>query len=286
MSRLETGQLVTLACLLELAAPKPGNVHRGADFEDMTFGDLVASAVAIAPVMQVAGETSLGETVLNAVQATQALVDQNTNLGIILLLAPIAKAHSQGVDGVEELRAATRQVLRALTPEDCRDVYQAIRSARPGGLGNVDVADVHGEAPRDLIEAMRLASGRDAIAQQYVSDFATIFERVVPWLAATQLAGWSLPLGIVHVQMQLMSEFPDSLIARKCGEDTARQAAVLAASVLANGDPHSEPYRRSLADLDFWLRSDGHRRNPGTTADLIAAGLFVGLSAGMIKERW
>ncbi len=286
MSRLETGQIATLACLLEIAAPKPGNVHRGADFADMTFGDLAASAVAIAPALQIAKDQSLGQTVLGAARATQALVGKNTNLGIILLLAPLAKARLPGGEDVTNLREATRQVLRALSPADCGHVYEAIRLARPGGLGRVAVGDIHDLPPQDLIQAMRLAANHDAVALQYANDFATIFEQVVPWLQATQEAGWTLPMAIVHVQMQLMAELPDTLIARKCGQTVARQAAGLAAEVMASGDPRGEEYSRRLANLDFWLRSDGHRRNPGTTADLIAAGLFVGLSAGMIKERW
>jgi triphosphoribosyl-dephospho-CoA synthase len=79
-----------------------------------------------------------------------------------------------------------------------------------------------------------------------------------------------------------MSAFPDSLIARKCGAETAEHSAAWAGRVLDSGRPESEAYQEQLADLDFWLRTDGHRRNPGTTADLIAAGLFVALRDGLL----
>jgi triphosphoribosyl-dephospho-CoA synthase len=93
---------------------------------------------------------------------------------------------------------------------------------------------------------------------------------------------------IVHVHLQTMHRHPDSLIARKCGQPAAVAAAARAGAVLASGPPESDEYQDALADLDFWLRSDGHRRNPGTTADLIAAGLFAALRDGIIKApfRW
>ncbi len=96
-------------------------------------------------------------------------------------------------------------------------------------------------------------------------------------------AGWSLADAIVDAHLRVMAAFPDSLIARKCGPAIAEQAADRAAAVLAAGDPEDERRQRALADFDFWLRSDGHRRNPGTTADLIAAGLFAALCEGKIS---
>ncbi len=80
-----------------------------------------------------------------------------------------------------------------------------------------------------------------------------------------------------------MAHYPDSLIARKCGPDVAAEAAARAAKVLQAGPPPAAAYQQAVADLDFWLRSDGHRRNPGTTADLIAAGLFALLRDEIIE---
>jgi triphosphoribosyl-dephospho-CoA synthase len=106
---------------------------------------------------------------------------------------------------------------------------------------------------------------------------------VVPSLASGQQTGWSLTDTIIRTQLQILASFTDSLIARKCGPKVARQAADHAAAALEAGEPGDEPYVHALADLDFWLRSDGHRRNPGTTADLIAAGLFAALRDGLIQ---
>jgi triphosphoribosyl-dephospho-CoA synthase len=275
--RLTIGQCATLACLLEATAPKPGNVHRGADFEDATFVDFVVSATAIGPVMDAAAKHSVGETVLEAVQATRQMVGVNTNLGTVLLLAPLAS-----VPRDEPLERGVAAVLAKLTPHDARKVYEAIRLAEPGGLGKVDEMDVADQPPSDLRAAMRAAADRDMVARQYAENFDQVLRSVVPKLISGQQAGWSLTDTIIRTQLQLLTSFPDSLIARKCGPKVAQQAADRAAAVLEAGEPGDEPYVRALADLDFWLRSDGHRRNPGTTADLIAAGLFAALRDGLL----
>jgi triphosphoribosyl-dephospho-CoA synthase len=273
------GQMAALACLWEVSAPKPGNVYRGADFEDVTYVDFIASAVAVGSAVNDAyAGAPLGQCVRMAVELTQVLVGKNTNLGISLLLVPLAK-----VPRDVPLRDGVADVLRSLTPKDAADVYRAIRVAQPGGLGSVESYDVAGPAPDDLLAAMRLAADRDSIARQFSNGFADVLDRVAPWLREGLAAGWSLCDTIVHTHVRLMSELPDTLIARKCGAEIARRAADQAAAVLAAGQPGEERYRQALADLDFWLRSDGHRRNPGTTADLVVAGLFAALREGIIE---
>jgi len=270
--RLSIGQCATLACLLEVAAPKPGNVHRGADFADLHFNDFLLSAVAIGPIMEEAHQQPLGRTVLRAIQATRRSVGTNTNLGTVLLLAPLAK-----VPRDEPLAAGVGEVLATLTSDDARDVYEAIRTAQPGGLGTVERMDVAQPPPDDLLAAMRAAAEVDLVARQYAEDFNDVLRHVAPWLVEGVEAGWTLPKSVVHVQMRLLARFGDGLICRKCGVEVSQEAAARAGVVLAVGDPPSAGYAQALADFDFWLRADGHRRNPGTTADLIAAGLFVAL---------
>lgn len=276
--RLTVGDCATLACLLEATAPKPGNVHRGADFEDLGFVDLVVSAVAIRPAMEQAVQSGVGPTVHRAIAATRAFVPTNANLGIILAIAPLA-----AVPRPEPLSPrAVRRVLGGLTPQDARLVWEAIGLAQPGGMGKVASMDLTEPPPDDLLAAMRAAQDRDLIARQYVDGFTLVLEEVVPLLEAGRARGWSLTTAIVHTHVTLLARHGDSLIARKCGTAVARQAAALAQRVLATGQPGEESYEQALADLDFWLRSDGHRRNPGTTADLVAAGLFVLLR----DDRW
>ncbi|HVA44846.1 MAG TPA: triphosphoribosyl-dephospho-CoA synthase [Pirellulales bacterium] len=274
---MNVGQLAALACLWEVSASKPGNVHRAADFDDLTFVDFATSAVAIIPALDAAAAGArLGETVLRAVRATREAVATNTNLGTVLLMSPLAMAAG------EPLREGVSRVLRSLDKEDVRLVYEAIRLAGPGGMDRVEEADIQGEPPDDLLHAMRLAADRDLVARQYVNGFAEIFDVALPALAEGQGCGWPLGHAIVHAQMRLMSEYPDSLVARKCGAAVARQSAAMAGAVIAAGLPGDVAYENALADFDFWLRSDGHRRNPGTTADLLAASLFAALVSGAI----
>ncbi|HEX4146261.1 MAG TPA: triphosphoribosyl-dephospho-CoA synthase [Pirellulales bacterium] len=278
-SPLAIGECAALATLLEATAHKPGNVHRGADFEDVTYPEFVAAGIAIAPVLDTAIDRPLGATILAAVEATRRVTRRNTNLGTILLLAPLA-----AVPRPQSLADGVAAVLGRLSADDARNCYAAIRLAAPGGLGHVEQADVASTPPSDLLAAMRLAADRDLVARQYAENFRQVFESVVPWLVADLDAGIATFDAIVHVHLRLMSEFPDSLIGRKCGAAVARRSANLAAATLAAGPIGSDAYYDALNDLDFWLRSDGHRRNPGTTADLLAAGLFVLLREGIMKE--
>jgi triphosphoribosyl-dephospho-CoA synthase len=283
---LSRGQLATLACLLEASAPKPGNVHRGADFEDLTFVDLAASGVAIgAAIDRVlasnAAERRLGRVVLAAVDAMNAACASNAYLGTILLIAPLALVR-EGVplaDGVPE-------VLSSLTEADAVDVYEAIRRARPGGLGTAGEHDVRGSPPADLIVAMQAAAERDFVARQYANGFVEVLDEAAWLIEYGRAMGMSISLAIVYAHVTLIGRYGDSLIARKCGEATSQQAAARAQNVLNAGSPQSEDYFTALADFDFWLRSDGHRRNPGTTADLIGAALFALLRDGRLAPPW
>jgi triphosphoribosyl-dephospho-CoA synthase len=258
--------------------PKPGNVHRGADFEDVTFADFLASAVAIAPALESASQNRVGHTIVTAVRATQRAVSTNTNLGTILLLAPLAT-----VPIGTPIKAGLPDVLRDLGPQDAESVYQAIRESGAGGLGAAESLDVSADAPGDLLAAMRAAADRDLVARQYTNQFQQVFECACPWIIDGINNGWNLAEAVIQTHVRLMGEFPDSLIHRKCGSQIADESAARASRVLDAGDPRSENYQSALSDFDFWLRADGHRRNPGTSADMIAAGLFVLLRDGQLE---
>lgn len=267
---LSLGQLATLACTLEVCAPKPGNVHRSADFEDVTLQDFLASAIAIGPVFDQAATLSLGQLVLDGVQATAQVCRTNTNLGMLLLFAPLAKASVE-----TDLQANVKLVIEESTSDDAKAIYEAIRLAQPGGLQNADQHDVAGQAPAHILNAMQLASERDFIARQYASGFSDLFDTVLPLLTEPTRTSLSLSHRIVHAHVSLMATFPDTLIARKNGEELAMQSSTIARRVLDAGQPFDEDYLQQLSNLDFWLRCNGHKRNPGTTADMIAAGLLV-----------
>lgn len=280
---LTLGQCATLACLLEAMAAKPGNVHPGADFADMTFADLATSAVLVGPCVDAAAGRRVGQTVWEAVRVTRAAVTVNTNLGTLLLFGPLAK-----VPRAETVRDGLPQVLAELDAIDAQLVYDAIRMADPGGLGRREMADVRRPPDRTLVEAMALAAADDLVARQYTNGFQEVLEQTVPWLVEDLARGRPLDQAIVHVQLQLLRDHLDSLMCRKCGVAVARQASARAADALAGGPPGSAAYRQAVTELDRWLRADGHRRNPGTIADLIAAGLFVALRERMLElpVRW
>lgn len=267
---LSVGQCATLACLWEATAAKPGNVHRGADFEDLTYVDFLTSATVIGPIIEQTVQRGIGRTIRGAVEATQAAVGTNTNLGILLLLAPLAAQGSgDGQIGIGE-------VMASLTTDDTRCVYEAIRLANPGGLGHVDAADVNKAQPPEitLLEAMQLAADRDLIARQYTNGFADVH-----WLAdnMARFLKLDLPLNdaIVRAFVELLCREPDSLIVRKCGLDVATEVTARANAVHEHAQSDDAAYHQSLADFDFYLRSDGHRLNPGTSADMVAAALFI-----------
>jgi triphosphoribosyl-dephospho-CoA synthase len=276
-SGLDVGQCAELACVLEAAAAKPGNVHPGARFDDVTFDDFLASAAAIAPAMRDARRTGMGAAVLRAIEATRAEVGTNTSLGTVLLLAPLAAAPPE-----VPLAEGVADVLTQLTPNDARNVYRAIRLASAAGLGSVGEMDVADTPPDDLLAAMRLAAERDLVARQYAENYFHVIRWLVPWLEEGCRSGWPLDQTIVWAHVRLMSRIPDSLIARKCGLSVARESAIRAARVFVTGTHDQRKWNAALAHFDAWLRADRHRRNPGTTADLIAAALFVALRKRVI----
>lgn len=268
------GHIALSACVAEVLAPKAGNVHPGADFEDTIWVEFVLSASVCGPLLNNAAQHGVGRTILSCVQATRRAVGTNTNLGMILLMAPLC-----AVGKGERLSDGVCQVLGALGPLDAQATYEAIRLASPGGLGRVENDDVSGSPPDSLVAAMRLAAPRDAVARQYATNFNDVLEIIAPELSAHNEP---LDQAIVRVHLEQMAREPDSLIVRKCGQPEGLESQRRAADVLDAGWP-SEP--RSLArfaELDAWCRAKGHRRNPGTSADLVAAALFAALRDGAV----
>ncbi|MBU2602297.1 MAG: triphosphoribosyl-dephospho-CoA synthase [Actinobacteria bacterium] len=280
---IEIGWAAQIACLFEVNADKPGNVSRHADFHDTRFEDFVASAVAIGPAFQDAARATVGETVLRAVRDTRRFVRTNTNLGIVLLLAPLAKAACG--EGSEGLRPKVARVLGELTADDSGKVYTAIRLAAPAGLGEVEQYDVNeGTVDTTLRYAMELAQDRDSVAREYVSDFEITFGLGYETLRRAWEEGRDFSDAIVHAFLTVLAQVPDTLIARKGGRAAAEAVSRRAGDVLAAGGSLSPRGREELVRFDRDLRDDSHRLNPGTTADLVAASIFVFLTeGGMLK---
>ncbi|HEY6508883.1 MAG TPA: triphosphoribosyl-dephospho-CoA synthase [Vicinamibacterales bacterium] len=265
-----------LACLLEVSAPKPGNVSPGRPFADMGVEDFLASAVAIGPAMAHAGERPLGVTVRDAVEATARWTRANTNLGIVLLFAPLARA-AHLCEPTDGLRAALTRVLVATTVDDARRVYQAIRLASPGGLGEAPAQDVKDEPTASLLDVMRLAADRDDIAGEYATAFETTFETGAVELRRLRVGGRSWDDAIVQTFLTLLAARPDTHIARRAGVDAARRVSADARAVLDRGGVATPAGRAALQEFDDRLRDPANPLNPGTTADLTAAAIFVHL---------
>jgi triphosphoribosyl-dephospho-CoA synthase len=273
----EIAAAAQLACLLEVSAPKPGNVSPERHFHDTRYEDFLASAVAIGPALAAAGARPLGATIRAAVEATARWTRSNTNLGIVLLLAPLARAAARtGGD----LRSRLAAVLEETTVADAADAYVAIRRARPGGLGEASAEDVSAAPTVTLREAMALAAERDAVAREYTTRFALTFEVGAPALADARRRGLTWTDATVEAFLALLAATPDTHVARKLGRAEAERLSGRAREIVAAGGTTSAEGRSALAALDAALRDPRNTRNPGTTADLTCAALFVVILEG------
>ena len=286
----EIAHCVRTACLWEATARKAGNVHPFAEFRDLKYADFMRSGEAIAPVLEALRDKPLGITILEAIRATRVVVNTNTNLGIVLLLVPLTKialrqspSASEGAVPLAGARALTA-ILGATTIADAKHVYEAIRLAVPGGMGEVKNQDVADVPTMTLREVMFLAADRDLIARQYANCFAEVLDEGVPAL----LNGWeqfqSVEAAILTCQIDWLARHPDSLIVRKRGLAEAQEVQESARRIVQAGGLATARGRGLFTDFDRWLRADGHTRNPGTTADLVTACLFVALREHRMNE--
>jgi triphosphoribosyl-dephospho-CoA synthase len=314
-----------LACLLEVSAPKPGNVSPGRHFADTRYEQFLASAAAIGGPLSRVATRSLGATIRLAIEATGRFTRANTNLGIVLLLTPIARAASDLVSGdpdgpvgvepatsavtgdpasarqtagrdgstsrspggvheisgaMQALRAAVARVVDRTTVEDAGEVYAAIRLASPGGLGRAEAQDVFDEPTAPLRDVMRLAADRDGIAREYATGFEVTFESGVPALARARADGLPWDDAVVETFVTLLAGAPDTHVKRRGGAALAADVSRRAAAALAAGGVRSAEGRRALEAMDAALRDGRNTANPGTTADLTAAAIFVFLLVG------
>jgi triphosphoribosyl-dephospho-CoA synthase len=285
MPAAEVAAAAQLACLLEVSAPKPGNVSPFAGFRDATYEDFLASAAAIGPALAAAGERPLGATIRAAVEATTRWVPSNTNLGLVLLLAPLARAALTPGGGGEALRARLAATLAATTVADARDTYAAIRLAAPGGLGRAPDQDVAGTPTAPLRDVMAMAVERDAIAREYASDFRTTFELGAPALRAALADRLRWRDAVVEAYLTLLAAAPDTHIARKLGLPAAITVQQRGQSVIDAGGVRTAAGREAIAALDGELRDEANTLNPGATADLTGAAIFLVLLEGGWRAR-
>ncbi len=261
------------ACEAELQAPKPGNVHIFAPGHGMEARDFVLSANAAAPYIAAPG-ANVGARILSAVEATWAAVGQNTNLGIVLLCAPLA--HAALTAKTTDLRAETARVLAALDRSDADLAFRAIAMAKPAGLGAAPQHDVTAPAQTTLREAMRAAAHRDSIARQYANDFMEVFDVGVSALHQARKAGQSPERATLSIYVAFLLTLHDSHLARKWGGAVAEwlrdEEGPLFAARLDAAATEAEAFTMTLG-FDRLLKARGY--NPGTSADLTVATLFA-----------
>ncbi|MCH2211208.1 MAG: triphosphoribosyl-dephospho-CoA synthase [Fuerstiella sp.] len=261
------------ACLVEVLSEKPGNVSPRHRFRDSTVNDFIRSAQVSAPILARSTSCNVGRTIYDAAVATRHSAGHNTNLGILLLLAPMAAVPaavsvSEGIDGI----------LAGLTVEDADWAYRAIRLAQPGGLGQSAAQDVHEPPSETLLQCMERAADRDLIALQYSNGFHEVLgvglELLIDSFSCVDdqyRIGW--------LALKLIAEYGDSLIARKVGQSVAADVQQRASAVIGAGWPDTAGSCQMYNELDTYLRSNGNQLNPGTTADMIAAIIYAGLQS-------
>ena len=313
MRRDEIGDYVSrcasLAALMEVSAyPKPGNVHRTRDLPETRFEHFLAGGVAIGPDMRELAlkgrdafsgalgwdQINVGRSVLKAVvDSLEWQKGGNVNLGVVLLFAPIAAAagatlhESASIDAMG-LRENLKKVVRAAVPDDAVDIYKAINIAMsPETLGNVGELDVTDEGSRERIKDERISplevfencAERDSICSEWVTGFQITFEVGVPKLKSYLDKG-TVNGAIINTFMHLLSRYPDSLITRKSGAAHAEEVSKQAKEILEAGGASTVQGQKLLWALDEELHGAKGGLNPGTTADLTAAAIFVSLLEG------
>jgi triphosphoribosyl-dephospho-CoA synthase len=275
------------ACHAELDALKPGNVHRFAGGHGMDVGVFEVSAEVSAPEIAAPGR-AVGTRVLRAVEATFAAVGMNTNLGILLLCAPLAAAAESasvpaGSSSDAALREALIGTLAGLGGDDARDAFAAIARASPGGLGTQDEHDVRAAPSIGLVDAMRIAAPRDLVARQYGDGFSAVFSVGVPALRAGQRKTGSAMDPIVDCFLVLAATFPDSHVGRKFGEVAAEDLQ----GRMTRAHKHLATLDNPADRLDFLISFDAALKreglNPGTSADLTVASIFAAGLADSLK---
>lgn len=263
------------ACHGELSALKPGNVHIHAAGHGMDIDTFKRAAAAAAPHIA-DPELSVGERIFRATEASVAATGVNTNLGIVLLCVPLAKAAAE-IDAATGLRRRLAVILGTLTIDDADQAFAAIRLANPAGLGTTEQGDVRTDASSmTLIEAMYLAKDRDRIANAYITAYEDIFDFALPALYESREHGESGDIATSTLHMTLLAEFTDSHIARKFGAAKAEMVRDEARALRHAWHPVVTTNTLNiLGEFDFRLKDRG--LNPGTTADFVVATLFTAL---------
>jgi len=293
-----------LAILFEVSADKPGNVNLITGFEGTRYEHFLASAVAAAPHFELAAERGVAvlqkEIRVNDVELGRIIKDcvadvnawqrgGNTLLGTVILLSPIAVAagmtstKEEYIFEIPKLRENLRLVVESTTPEDAVNVYEAIKIAKPSGLGSAPELDVNDPNSVNTIvkenislhQVFKIASEYDRVCSEWVNNYPITFDVTYPHLMEQIREVKDLDGGIIHTFLKVLAEYPDTFIARKTGIEKAREVSSRAEKILKLGGLKTSEGREALHEFDRELRKSSNDLNPGTTADIIAASLAL-----------
>lgn len=277
-----------LACVLEASAEKPGNVTPTHDYKDTSYQDFLAGSIALGPSIEEAALRGylaglkeinppgicVGELILKGVKdVCRSHPGGNTHLGAMMLMVPVAAGAGMCLaeeNGFKGLRPAVIKVLKSSTVKDSRDLYTAISLCKAGGLGRL----VRTQIP--LLALMGVSAERDRISEELFSGLPIIWKQGLPFFEACMRKDptssqsshpSSMRAAILGTYLYLLSEYPDTLIAKKKGLKAAVDVSNKAKDILAG--------RMTPEGFDAFLRSEDNGLNPGTTADLVAAISFL-----------
>jgi len=292
-----------LAILLEVSANKPGNVNFVVGFEGTRIEHFLSSAVAAAPSLKDAAkrgiavanrelrirEIGVGQLIKECVTEINAWqTGGNTLLGTVILFVPLAVAAgmTQTTGNYEfefsQLRRNLKLTVESTTPQDSVHLYEAIDVAKPSGLNgapDLDVTDPDSkqrllEENVSLYEVFKIAASYDDVCYEWVNNYPITFSLAYPYLME-QLKTKDLNTAIIHTFLKVLSERPDTFIARKVGLEKAREISLEAKQILQLGGFETAKGKKSILEFDKKLRDSGNLFNPGTTADITAAALAL-----------
>ncbi|HEY0196857.1 MAG TPA: triphosphoribosyl-dephospho-CoA synthase [Methanobacterium sp.] len=289
-----------IASVLEVSGhPKPGNVHRTQDFEDMVFEDFLISGIAVGNIMKKAAKCGLkyrdkgelykirlGELIREAVLETNRWVENNTNLGIIMLLTPLSAA-AGNISDFNQLRDKTHELMLATTPQDAVNLYDAINIADAGGMGEREDLDVGNEKAREellekginMFDVLKISSPWDALAYELTHNMPVSFELGYPTYKQLKKVH-GINRATVQTFLTILASTPDTLISRKYDQSVSSRVKADAKIILDKGGILTEEGRLLLSKFDQDLMNKKY--NPGTTADLTASSLMIAL----LEEHW
>ena len=280
----EIAKMAQIASALEVSGyPKPGNVHRTRDFDDMEFEDFVISGIVIGDTIREActdvdvENPQLGKYILQAVAETDRWIKNNTNLGIVMMTTPIAVAAAIS-DSFDDIRENIKLVMGNTSVDDACDLYDAINIADAGGMGDQDEYDVASDNAKNelrqnnqtMYDVLKISAPWDMLAREMTGDMPAVFEIGYPKYHEL-MQSKSQNDACVLTFLTILSHVPDTLISRKYGSDEAMKISLMTRDLLNIKD---EPdFKDRLKEFDDYLFKNKY--NPGTTADLTAASIFV-----------